>query len=127
MSGFDLSFLYEILNGQLTEDSVNELCNTHFTIYKNDKGRSHPRVSKKVGSKWYTRSHSNESQVKRMLFAIKNNKLNELHPNDKSKSKKYTIVKHDIFDEKKYKSALLKPLISKNSRKSKKITKLETT
>lgn len=76
--------LYDVLNGKLTIEQINNFCKTHMILRKNKLNRHFPRICNIPFSKWYVKDYSESSKYTRIIDAIKNDTTNKLHSNLKT-------------------------------------------
>lgn len=88
---FDV-LLYDILNGQLSDNKLNQFCKTYIKIVKNKDNRSFPRTSNTPFSKWYVKGYSNLTKYMTIIEAIKENDLTKLNKNLKTIAKKIISI-----------------------------------
>jgi len=94
--------IYDILKGNLSLNQINNFCKTYIIFVKNKKDRHFPRMSNVPHSKWYVKDYSESSKFGKIIDAIINDTLNELHSNLKTIAK--SILQINGIDVTKYKN-----------------------
>ena len=85
------NLLEDIVYGALTKHKVDMFCKTKIVTIKNTNNRAFPRYSKTVFTKWHSKGYSDISKYARIVEAIENGTVNELHHNLKTLAKRINI------------------------------------
>lgn len=93
MNGVFRSLLYNIFNNNFDKSKIDNFCNSYIVLVKNKKNRSFPRISKQPYSKWQIKGHTVATKYVKIIEAIENNTVNELHKNLKTLAKKIKLIR----------------------------------
>lgn len=100
MKGLKDKFLTDLIYGKVNENTFLRFCKAYIKFNKIKKDRNYPRISKSPFSKWYIKKYSNMTTDKKIIDAIRTNKLATLNKNLKTRASK--ILKIDGVNCKKY-------------------------
>lgn len=92
VNGIFDSLIFNILNGQLTNETLNKFCKSYIKIVENKIDRTFPRTSKTPFTKWYIKGYSNQTKYMKVIEAIINNTINDLNKNLKTLAKQIISI-----------------------------------
>ncbi len=97
INGLYTKFLTQLVKNKYKRNDLLNFVNCFFDTYTNKTNRSFPRTSLIPFSKWYVKKYHNIYDMNAILIAIKNDTVDELHKNLKTKAKKFIgKIKFDV-------------------------------
>ncbi|AYV77649.1 MAG: IS4 family transposase [Dasosvirus sp.] len=82
----------DLLKGSVNETYMKQFITSYVTIIKNEVNRSFPRISKTPFTKWYVKGYSDSTKFAKIIDAIINGTVEDLHSNLKSIAKKIKAI-----------------------------------
>ena len=92
INGIYSTILKDIIYGELSYDKLMLFAKTHIVFVQNKTNRSFSHTSKTPFTKWYVKGYTDVYKYTKIITAIKNNTLNELHSNLKTIAKNIQIL-----------------------------------
>jgi len=92
IKGIYNSLLKYLIYGELDLNKIHKFMESYIVIIKNEKDRNFPRICRLPFRKWYVKMYHDIYKFSKIKQKINNDKINELHPNLKTKMKNLNII-----------------------------------